>query len=119
MKAWQGEITPLQLKIAHIRPCSSRYTPEMEKVLDELFELIGVERTTRKYDRQKSLGCGALLGERKEMKRAADHETRTLDDAEQSGAEGLIAVCSGCFEAVGKGALDGESNCSWSPIFAD
>jgi len=106
MKARQDEITPLQKKIAHIRPCSSRYTPEMEPVLDELFELIGIERTTRKYDRQKSLCCGALLGDRKEMARAADHETRTLNDAEQSGAEGLTAVCLGCFEAVGKGALD-------------
>jgi len=47
-------------KIAYQRPCGSRYTPAKEQMLDELFELIGVERVVREYDREKALCCGFL-----------------------------------------------------------
>ena len=54
-------IEPLGRKIAYQRPCASRYSPEIETVLDDMFERIGVERVARKYDRDSARCCGGLF----------------------------------------------------------
>ena len=54
-------VTPLNMKIAYQRPCASRYSGEMEPVLDDLFRMIGVERVARKYDRESALCCGGMF----------------------------------------------------------
>ena len=46
----QDSIIKLNMKIAYQRPCASRYTPEKDVFLDEILQLIGVERASRKYD---------------------------------------------------------------------
>ena len=54
-------ITKLNKKIAYQRPCISRYAHDLEPMLDELFQVIGVHRVARKYDRQDALCCGSLF----------------------------------------------------------
>ncbi len=54
LKEHESSLTKLDKKIAYQRPCASRYTPEEETVLDELFQLIGVNRVPRRYDRNRS-----------------------------------------------------------------
>ncbi|MFH0814173.1 MAG: hypothetical protein V2A69_15250, partial [Pseudomonadota bacterium] len=43
LKEHSSQVTKLNMKIAYQQPCSSRYTPWMDKTLDELFALMGVE----------------------------------------------------------------------------
>jgi hypothetical protein len=44
----QNSIKPIRRKVAFQRPCASRYTPEKDIFLDEIFDLIEVERVARK-----------------------------------------------------------------------
>ena len=104
LKTRHDEIKPLNMKIAHIRPCTSRSSPEMELLLDELFQLIGVERVRRKYDHRKSLCCGAPMQYR-DPNLVLELHARNLDDAQQAGAEGLSFVCSTCLDNFCNGSL--------------
>lgn len=51
----------LNMKIAYQQLCASRYTFQKDKILDELFKRIGVERVNRKYDRINALYYGGPL----------------------------------------------------------
>jgi len=78
-------ITKVGKKIAYQRPCGSRYTSAKEQMLDELFELIGVERVVREYDRENALCCG-FLPNRPNPKRGLEIQNRNLIDAKEHGA---------------------------------
>lgn len=105
MKARQGEIKKLDMKIAYQRPCASRYTPEKEPMLDELFDLIGVDRVARKYDRENASCCALPLLVR-DAERMAEIQTRNLDDAKDSGAEVMAFLCPVCIHGLGAGTLE-------------
>lgn len=96
LKARPGGITRLHKKIAYQRPCISRYTPEKEPMLDELFELIGVHRVPRRYDRQDALCCGGSFIE-KEPERGRDIQDRNITDAIGYGAEAMVLLCPICW----------------------
>ncbi|GAB4332948.1 MAG: (Fe-S)-binding protein [Candidatus Abyssubacteria bacterium] len=102
MKARKGEVKKLGMKIAYQRPCASRYTPEKEPMLDELFELIGVERVKRTYDRTHALCCGLPLMFR-DMERGVALQQRNLDDAQQAGATAMVFLCPVCIRGLGSG----------------
>ncbi len=89
-------IMRLNKKIAYQRPCISRYTPEKEPALDALFELIGVERAARRYDRKDALCCAFGLRESDPV-RGAQILKRNLDDALDHGAEAMVFLCPGCY----------------------
>jgi Fe-S oxidoreductase len=93
-------ITKVSKKIAYQRPCSSRYTPEKEQMLDELFELIGVERVVREYDREKALCCG-FLPIRANPERGLEIQNRNLLDAKEKGADGMVFICPMCLMTLG------------------
>jgi Fe-S oxidoreductase len=95
LKAHPQNITRLNKKIAYQRPCISRYTPEKEPMLDELFALIGVSRVPRKYDRQDALCCGAAIMERDPEKRLKLQD-KNITDAIGYGAEAMVMLCPIC-----------------------
>lgn len=63
VKKHQDRVKKLNIRVAYQQPCASRYTLWKDKILDELFASIGVERVNRKYDRLSALCCtGAMAG---------------------------------------------------------
>lgn len=91
----QSSITKLDKKVAYQRPCASRYTPEKDVFLDEIFELIGVVRPPRKYERETALCCSAaIINVNRE--RAVEIQTRNIEDAIGCGADAMITLCPVC-----------------------
>jgi Fe-S oxidoreductase len=91
----RSSITKLNKKVAYQRPCASRYTPEKDAVLDEIFELIGVERPPRKYERETALCCtGPIIRVFPDL--AQETQAKNIDDALACGAEALITLCPVC-----------------------
>ncbi|MDY6905100.1 MAG: (Fe-S)-binding protein [Thermodesulfobacteriota bacterium] len=89
------EVNPLNLKVAYQRPCASRYTPDKETFIDEVFELTGAVRVERTYDRKKALCCSSVKLLYNMSDSAADVEKNILD-AKSSGAEALVFLCPVC-----------------------
>jgi len=91
----KSKITKLGKKVAYQRPCASRYTPEKDQFVDEIFELIGVERPKRKYEREAALCCsGAIIKVFPEL--AQEIQAKNIDDAIQCGADAIITLCPMC-----------------------
>ena len=105
LKEHQDQITPLDRKIAYQRPCASRYTGEMDPVLDEAFELLGVERVARKYDRESALCCGSLFS-RIDPERIKPTMAKNIQDALEAGAEAMVFLCPVCMRTLAKPALE-------------
>jgi Fe-S oxidoreductase len=105
LKAHPKNITKLNKKIAYQRPCISRYTPEKEPMLDELFELIGVQRVPRKYDRQDALCCGAIYIE-KEPEIGKKLQDKNITDAIGYGADAMVLLCPICLMRLSQPCLE-------------
>lgn len=99
LKAHPGDITPLNRKIAYQRPCASRYSPDVEPALDELFDLMGVERVERQYDRESALCCGGMFS-RIDPDRINPIVEANIEDAVTSGGEGMVFLCPLCLHAL-------------------
>lgn len=91
----QNDIKPLNMNIAYQRPCASKYTPEMEPVIDQLFALSGATRVERQYDREKALCCSSvkLLYN---MDGIATDVEKNVSDAKQAGARAMVYFCPVC-----------------------
>ena len=98
-------ITPLNRKIAYQRPCASRYSPQMDPILDEMFDLIGVQRVARKYDRESALCCGGLFSRIYPEKIVPTMEAN-LKDASEAGAEAMVFLCPLCMTTLAKPATE-------------
>mgnify|MGYP000156111562 CR=1 FL=1 len=98
VKEHQDEVEKLNMKIAYQQPCASRYTFEKDKMLDELFELIGVERVKRKYDRLNALCCGGAMAGMSTIPKETVEEWRmkNIMDAKENGAEAMVFLCPLC-----------------------
>jgi len=98
VKAHKNEVKKLNMKIAYQQPCASRYTFAKDKMLDELFKLIGVERVNRKYDRMYALCCGGAQGAMSTVSKEELEEWRNknLMDAKEHGAEAMVFLCPMC-----------------------
>jgi heterodisulfide reductase subunit B len=60
-----------------------------------VFELIGVERVKRQYDREEALCCsGAIM--QFDAERAAALRARNLDDVQAAGAQAMSYLCPVC-----------------------
>jgi len=105
LKEHPQSITKLNKKIAYQRPCISRYTPEKEPLLDELFELIGVHRVARKYDRQDALCCGGLFMD-KDREKGLKFQDKNITDAKGYGAEALVTMCPVCWSRLNQPCRD-------------
>ncbi len=101
------KIRPLDMKIAYQRPCASRLTPWKEPLLDEIFDLIGVERVSRRYDRDKAMCCGQDMGGiQKRGDKFPAYKTDNILDAKAAGAEAMVYLCPMCLDALGKMAQE-------------
>ena len=96
LKKNNGVITSLKKRIAYQRPCIARYIPEQEHFLDVFFDLVGVERIARRYDRKTALCCGIGLRDT-DPERASRILQRNLNDALDNGAEAMVFSCPSCF----------------------
>lgn len=94
----RDRITPLDIDIAYQRPCASRLTPEKEHYIDELFDLTGVRRVKRTFDRDNAMCCGGA----KFMLQKGDitpDQIKNLTDAKQAGAQALVGLCPVCLQS--------------------
>jgi len=91
----RDEIKPLGMRVAYQRPCASRLSPLKEPSLDAIFQLIGVERVERRYDRENALCCSGAIAQW-DGERAADIRKRNLDDAMAAGAPAMAYLCPMC-----------------------
>ena len=101
-KLKEKQIKKLGLKIAYQRPCSSRLTPWKEPYLDEIFDLIGVERVPRKYDRENALCCGGVFRMQARDELADDVNERNIEDMLQTGATVCVFNCPACYMTMGE-----------------
>lgn len=95
-----SNVKKLGIKAAYQRPCSSRFTPEKEHFLDEIFEIIGVLRADRKYDREGALCCGAgiLLAGNGDL--VDEIQKKNIQDMVDSGAKMCVFTCPECYNTL-------------------
>jgi len=99
LEAHRSEIRPLNRKLAYQRPCASRFTPEKEHYIDRLFELTGVERVSRTYDRTNAMCCAGV----KFMLGKGDptpDQQNNIRDAGDNGAQGMVCLCPVCMKSL-------------------
>ncbi|MFX1296523.1 MAG: heterodisulfide reductase-related iron-sulfur binding cluster [Promethearchaeota archaeon] len=98
VKEHSDQIKKLNMKIAYQQPCASRYTFEKDIILDELFNLIGVERVNRRYDRVNAMCCGGTMAGMKNVSKEVFNEWRmkNINDAKEHGAEAMVFLCPIC-----------------------
>jgi Fe-S oxidoreductase len=91
----QGKVTKLGKKVAYQANCATRWLPEQDAFLDEIFELIGVERPSRQYERLNAVCCtGPIIYTNREL--AVDIQEKNVNDAIECGADALITICPIC-----------------------
>lgn len=99
LRANKDRINPLNIDIAYQRPCASRHTPEKEHFVDQLFELAGVRRVERIYDREKALCCAGaklLLG----IGDPTPDQEKNILDAKNAGAKAVVCLCPMCMRSL-------------------
>ncbi|MDD4091103.1 MAG: (Fe-S)-binding protein [Smithellaceae bacterium] len=95
-----GDITPLNRKIAYQPNCAVRWIPHQDAWLDEIFNLIGVKRVSRKYEGVDALCCGGpALAVNREL--AAKIQNDNIQDAMDNRAEAMITICPMCDVVLG------------------
>lgn len=108
LREYKNKIKPVHIKAAYQRNCSARLAPETDHFVDNIFQLIGVERVRREYDREKALCCGEVMRMVKGYKLADDVQKRNIDDMVKAGAEYCVFNCPACWDALaGKVAKKG------------
>ena len=93
----KSQIRPIDEKVVYQRPCSNRLIPETQHWVDDIFELIGVDRVEREYDRENALCCGTTIRAAQRDELADDIQKRNLDDMEAVGARYCVFNCPACF----------------------
>ena len=97
-------ISPVNLKVANQRPCSSRLSPDKHHFVRDIFELIGARYVEREYVGENALCCaGAIQGQRREgsRKRAIEIQRKNVEDMKKAGAEVCIFNCPACLQTLG------------------
>jgi Fe-S oxidoreductase len=97
-----GRIKPVNAKIAYQRPCSNRLCPETDVLLDRIFEKIGADRVSRKYDRQNALCCGGVPRAQQKDELADDLVEKNIDDMMAVGAQYCVFNCPFCMATLGQ-----------------
>jgi Fe-S oxidoreductase len=103
MKQMEDRIQPIDRALAYQRPCASRYTPEKDSYVDEIFQLIGARRPSRTYERIQALCCGGAIVPR-DWETANRIKHQNLEDASAGGAEIMVTLCPMCFANLRKRA---------------
>jgi Fe-S oxidoreductase len=91
----KDNVTRLGKKVAYQANCATRWMHEYDAFLDEVFELVGVERPPRQYERLDALCCSApLIYTNREL--AMDIQKKNFEDAIACGADAIITSCPIC-----------------------
>jgi Fe-S oxidoreductase len=111
LKENKGKVKKLNIKVAYQRPCASRYTPEKDYLVDEILDLIGVERVKRQYDGIGAICCGVEVAGPglKLFPRGKNFEPfreKNIKDAKDHGAEAMVYLCAMCFATLNKKVRD-------------
>jgi Fe-S oxidoreductase len=112
LKKRKDHLKKTAIRVAYQSPCASRYTQGKDIYLDKIFELLGVERPARKYERINALCCGAPLMAR-DKDRAALVKMWNMDDAKKVKADAMVFLCPMCYLNLRKLCKD----YSITPIF--
>ncbi len=99
LKAQTNRVKALDMKVAYQRPCASRHTPEKEPFIDELFQLTGVKRVAREFDRENALCCAGVKFLMGQGDPSPDQEKNVLD-AKRAGAQAMVALCPMCMHSL-------------------
>jgi len=95
LRGRRSNITRLGKKVAYQANCATRWIPEHDAFLDEIFGLVGVERPNRRYERLNALCCSApLIYTNREL--AVDIQKKNFEDAIECGADAIITSCPIC-----------------------
>ncbi|MHA1491839.1 MAG: heterodisulfide reductase-related iron-sulfur binding cluster [Promethearchaeota archaeon] len=101
LKTHESEIKKLNVKIAYQRNCSNRFIPEIDKWVDKICELIGVERVAREFDRENALCCASsfpMLGKSKLVRETQNKNIKDMLDHE---AKICVFNCPMCMDTLG------------------
>lgn len=103
----QHQIQRLNANVAVQLPCSSLFGIDRNKLLEDLFTLIGVTRVKRGYDYNNRLCChargyfGLLSGDVQADSNNSDTIVqKNVTDANMAGAEYLVTLCPLCYAAI-------------------
>ncbi|MFU8796426.1 MAG: heterodisulfide reductase-related iron-sulfur binding cluster [Dehalococcoidia bacterium] len=95
MRDHRADVTKLGKRIAYQANCATRWIPEYDVLLDEVFELVGVERPAREFERRDALCCSApLIYTNREL--AIDIQRKNFEDAITHGADAIVTCCPVC-----------------------
>lgn len=97
----KDKIKPLGLTVAYQQPCSSRLSPQMQPLVDDIFALIGAQRPQRQYDRDNALCCGGVPRLHQRDQLADDILRRNIDDMKAVGAQFCVFNCPACLMTMG------------------
>ncbi len=88
-------ITKLNKKVAYQPNCAVRWIPEQDTWLNEIFELIGATRISRKYEGINALCCGGpAIAVNIEL--SMNIQNDNIKDAMDNRAEAMITICPMC-----------------------
>lgn len=102
MKERKDKITPLNMKVAYQRPCSNRLIPDTQHYVDDLLELIGVERVKRKYDGENALCCGGVILAQGKDDLVEEVQNNNINDMRDAEATACVFNCQFCFISLGE-----------------
>ena len=95
LREHRSDVARLDKKVAYQANCATRWIPEYDAFLDEILELVGVERPDRKYEREDALCCSApLIYTSREL--AVDIQKKNFEDAIAHGADAIVTSCPVC-----------------------
>ncbi len=100
LKQLKDLIRPLSIKAAYQRNCSARLCPDRDHYVDDIFELLGVERVNRKHDRENALCCAEIFRMASGPALADDVQKRNIDDMVRFGAEYCVFNCPACWDSL-------------------
>jgi Fe-S oxidoreductase len=92
----KSEITPLNITVAHQRPCSSRLSSDKFHFVKNILDLIGVELVDRKYQGETTLCCGEPMRVAELEETADDVQQRNIADMLAHQVEYCIFNCPAC-----------------------
>lgn len=105
LDAEKERIRPLNMEVAVQGACSTRVSPEVEEMADQIFAKIGVRRVQRTYERENGLCCTVPIYLRRPEK-AGEIRQMNMDDARKNGADAIACYCPVCTRPLINDALD-------------
>lgn len=100
LKELKDRISPLNIKVAYQRPCSSRLSPDKYHFVGDIMELIGAELIERQYQGENALCCGEVIRMVSGYRLANDVQNRNIDDMVEHEAQYCAFNCPACYEAL-------------------